>query len=105
MKVAPSYFYCPKGHRLEGGTGPLARPPSQADHQPRPWGTRLSVEQELEPGSNSWPHSSVPWGPCLHSQAPTRACSQAAPHPPKHTARDVVRGALRGPPAGTLASL
>lgn len=96
MKVAPSYLCYPGDHRPEAGTAPRARPLPPRQTTGLGPGDQPSAERELEPGCNSWPHSSVPRGPPPCSQAPIPARSQAATHPPKHTARDVVGRGCEG---------
>ena len=93
MKEVPSH---PCDHHPEEGTAPRARPPPPRQTTSLGPGDQPSAERELEPGSNSWPHSSVPKGPPPCSQAPISARSQAAPHPPKCAARDEVGRGCEG---------
>lgn len=96
MRVMPSYLCYPWDRRPEEGTAPIARPLPPRQTTGLGPGDRPSAERELEPGSNSWPHSSIPGGHRLVPRPPSQPRSQAAPHPPKHTARDVVGRGCEG---------
>lgn len=96
MQVALFYLCCPWDHAWRKAQLPRpahslpGRPPASAR------GTSLGAERELEPGSNSWPHSSIPQGPLPLFPGPHPSRSQAAPHPQNTQAR----GGCEGPPAG-----
>lgn len=71
--------------------------PSQADHRPRPQGQAPMQSGNWSRAATAGPTGASPArGPCLRSQAPEPARSQAAPHPRKHTAWDVSRGSFQG---------
>lgn len=83
-QAAPAAAYSPTG-----------RPPALA------WGTSLGAERELEPGSNSWPCSSVPQGPPPSFPGPHLSLFPGCNPPPKNTLQGMWSDeAPRRPPAG-----
>lgn len=70
--------------------------PSQTDHRPWPRGPASAQSGKWSQAATAGPTRASPRGHRLHSQAPTPVCSQAAAHPPKHTAKDLVGGGREG---------
>lgn len=100
MRVMPSYFCYPWDRCPEEGTAPIARPLPPRQTTGLGPGDQPSAERELEPGSNSWPHSSVPGGHRLLPRPPSQPVPRLHPTPQNTLLGTWLGEAVKGPPAG-----